>query len=123
MYESITSNYSCIYLTTMRLQTEERPTHAYIDLDTLAFNFHSSKQFIGTDLRYMAVVKANAYGHGAIECSLRLEKEGIDWFGVVVPEEGVELRKAGVKRPILSFCSFWPGLEKMIVENKLTPAI
>ena len=104
-------------------QTEERPTHAFIDLDALALNFQSSKHFIGTDTKYMAVVKANAYGHGAVECALRLEAEDVDWFGVALPEEGVELRKAGVTLPILCLGSFWPGQESLVIENVLTPVI
>ncbi len=102
---------------------QKRPTAAIIDLDALAFNFQSSKQFIGSGLKYMAVVKADAYGHGAVECALRLEREGVDWFGVAIPEEGVELRKAGVTRPILCLGSFWPGQEELIVEHHLTPVV
>ena len=107
----------------MSLLTERRPTQASINLDALAFNFHSSKQFIGADLKYMAVVKADAYGHGAVACALRLESEGVDWFGVVIPEEGVELRKSGVTKPILCLGSFWPGQEKLLVEFEMTPVI
>ncbi len=107
----------------MPLQPKMRPTATYIDLDALAFNFNSSKQFIGDGIEYMAVVKADAYGHGAVKCALRLEKEGVDWFGVAIPEEGVELRNAGVTRPILCLGSFWPGQERLIVEHGLTPVI
>ena len=107
----------------MPVITQTRPTAALIDLDALAFNFQSSKQFIGNDLKYMAVVKADAYGHGAPECALRLEAEGVDWFGVAIPEEGVELRQAGVTRSILCLGSFWPGQEELIVEHHLTPVI
>lgn len=107
----------------MAFETPQRPTEARVDLDALAFNFHSSKQFIGTDVGYMAVVKANAYGHGAAACSLRLEAEGVDWFGVALPEEGVEIRKAGVTRPILCLGSFWTGQEKLLVEYNLTPVV
>ena len=107
----------------MVLQTEKRPTQANIDLDALASNFQSSKQFIGTDIKYMAVVKADAYGHGAAACSLRLESEGVDWFGVAIPEEGVEIRRAGVTRPILCLGSFWPGQEKLLVKHNLTPVV
>ncbi|MEP6788722.1 MAG: alanine racemase [Acidobacteriota bacterium] len=107
----------------MSLQTVKRPTHAFIDLDSLGFNFQSSKRFIGPDVKYMAVVKANAYGHGAIECALRLEAEGVEWFGVALPEEGMELRKAGVTLPILCLGSFWPGQERLIVDYALTPVI
>jgi len=107
----------------MTLRSENRPTAAYVNLDAIARNFHSTKEFVGNDLKYMAVVKANAYGHGAIGCSERLEFEGVDWFGVVIPEEGVELREAGITRPILCLGSFWPGQEPLIVQNQLTPVV
>lgn len=100
-----------------------RPTVAEIDLDALASNFRSSKELIGADVNVMAVVKANAYGHGAAQCALRLEREGVDWFGVAIPEEGVELRKAGVARPILCLGSFWPGQEVTLIVHDLTPVI
>lgn len=102
---------------------KERPTQAVIDLDALAFNFHSTRNFIGSDVKYLAVVKANAYGHDAVECARRLESEGVDWFGVAIPEEGIELRHAGIERPILCLGSFWPGQEDMLVGNRLTPAL
>ena len=102
---------------------KQRPTEAVIDLDALASNFHSSRAFIGPDVKCMAVVKADAYGHGAIECARRLEAEGIDWFGVAIPEEGFEIRKAGVKTPILCLGSFWPGQEGLLVEYDLSPVV
>lgn len=100
-----------------------RPTWAEINLDSLAFNFHSVKKFIGENIEFMAVVKADGYGHGAICCAKRLEKEGIEWFGVALPEEGLELREHGVKTPILCLGSFWAGQEKCLLENNLTPVI
>lgn len=99
-----------------------RPTVATIDLDALAFNFHSSKRFIG-DVKYLAVVKANAYGHGAIDCARRLETEGVDWFGVALVEEGIELRNAGITKPILVLGGFWSGQEDAVIDHELTPAI
>lgn len=107
----------------MPVTTQKRPTAALIDLDALAFNFQRSKQFIGSDLKYMAVVKADAYGHGAVECAKRLEQVGVDWFGVAIPEEGVELREAGITTPILCLGSFWPGQERSLFESSLTPVI
>jgi alanine racemase len=100
-----------------------RPTIAKINLENLAFNFHSVKEFIGQDLKYMAVIKADAYGHSAIQCARSLEAEGIDWFGVALPEEGVELRKSGIRTPILCLGSFWFGQEKFLIDNNLTPVI
>lgn len=103
--------------------TGHRPTWAEIDLDNLAFNFHSVKTFVGSEVEYMAVVKANAYGHGSVECSRRLESEGVDWFAVALPEEGVVLRNAGISKPILCLGGFWPGQEKQLFEFELTPVV
>lgn len=99
-----------------------RPTVASIDLDALAYNFHSSKRFIG-DVKYLAVVKANAYGHGAVDCARRLELEGVDWLGVALVEEGIELRNAGINKPILVLGGFWSGQEYDVTDYGLTPAI
>ncbi len=71
----------------------------------------------------MAIVKADAYGHGARECSKRLESEGVHWFGVALPEEALEIREAGVKGRILSLGGFWPGQEDLILRESITPAI
>lgn len=101
----------------------KRPTWAEINLDNLAFNFHSVKQTVGNKVAYMAVVKADGYGHGAIECAKRLEKEGIAWFGVALPEEGLELRKNNIKTPILCLGSFWSGQENLLLDNNLTAVI
>ncbi|MGI8813465.1 MAG: alanine racemase [Pyrinomonadaceae bacterium] len=102
---------------------DHRPTCAIIDLNNLAYNFNSVRTFVDKPLKYMAVVKADAYGHGAIECSKRLEAEGIDWFGVALPEEGVELRKAGIRKLILCLGGFWPGQEKLVLNFNLTPVV
>ena len=64
-----------------------RPTWAEIDLNHLAANFKRVKQRVGPVARVMAVVKANAYGHGAVACARRLVKEGVDWFGVRTERE------------------------------------
>lgn len=103
--------------------TSQRPTWAEINLDNLAFNFRSVKDFVGRDLKYMAVVKADAYGHGAVACAKRLEAEGADWFGVALPEEGVELRKAGIRKLILCLGGFWDGQAEVALNYNLTPVI
>jgi alanine racemase len=100
-----------------------RPTWAEINLDNLAFNFRSVKQFVGEDLAMMAIVKADGYGHGAVRCAKRLESEGADWFGVALLEEGLELRENSIKTPILCLGSFWTGQEKTLLENNITPVI
>jgi alanine racemase len=102
--------------------SEGRPTWAEIDLDALAFNLRSIRQFVGGSVMTMAVVKADAYGHGAVECSRQLAAEGIDWLGVALPEEGIKLRDAGMETPILSFGN-WPGQESMMLARNLTPVV
>jgi alanine racemase len=100
-----------------------RPTWAEIHLDNLAYNFHSVKNYVNENIKYMAVVKADAYGHGAVQCAHRLEREGVDWFGVALPEEGVELRRSGIHKHILCLGSFWAGQEKEILNYNITPVV
>jgi alanine racemase len=104
-------------------QSAGRPTWAQVDLDALAHNFHVIRERVGADVKILAAVKANAYGHGAVECSIRLQKEGADWFGVALPEEGVELRNAGVTRPILCMGGSWSRQEGLCIQQNLTPVV
>jgi alanine racemase len=71
----------------------------------------------------MAVIKANAYGHGAVECARRLAKEGADWFGVALPEEGIELRESGISQAVLCLGGYWPGQAALCVQQRLTPVV
>lgn len=100
-----------------------RPTWAEIDLNHLAANFKRVKQRVGPVARVMAVVKANAYGHGAVACARRLVKEGADWFGVALPEEGIELRSAGITQPVLCLGGFWPGQAAACIQHQLTAVV
>lgn len=107
----------------MDLDIKNRPTWTEVDLDNLAYNFNSVKKFVGSDLKYLAVVKADGYGHGAVVCAQRLEREGVDWFGVALPTEGAELRENGITKRILCLGSFWAGQEPLLLYNHLTPVI
>lgn len=100
-----------------------RPTWAEIDLDNLAANFNQVKQRVSPTARVMAVVKANAYGHGAVECAGRLAREGADWFGVALPEEGIELRDSGITQPILCLAGYWPGQAAACIRHNLTTVV
>lgn len=104
-------------------QSIGRPTWAEIDLDALAHNFRLIRKHVGADVKVLAAVKANAYGHGAVECSRRLQKEGVDWFGVALPEEGIELRNAGIDSPILCLGGFWEGQQDICLQHNLTPVV
>jgi alanine racemase len=106
-----------------REQSGGRPTCAEIDLDALASNFQAVRRVAGEGARVMCVVKADAYGHGARECARRLERVGADWFAVALPEEGLQLREAGVTKPVLCLEGFWPGQAALCVRHSLTPII
>jgi len=103
--------------------TGHRPTWAGINLDALAANFHLVQDHVGPGVSVMAVVKANVYGHGAVECARRLEREGANWFGVALPEEGIELRTAGITRPILCLAGFWEGQAELCLQHALVPVV
>jgi len=68
-------------------------------------------------------VKADAYGHGAVECSHALEAEGARWLGVTSLDEAIPLREAGIKSRILLMTGFWRGEETEIVRLGLTPTV
>lgn len=101
----------------------QRPTWAEIDLDALAANFHWVRERVGQNVKVMAVVKANAYGHGAVACARRLAAEGAGWFAVAMPEEGVELRRAGITQPVLCLSGFWQGQEQLCIRESLVPLV
>jgi len=103
--------------------TPRRPTWAEIDLDALAGNLRVIRERVGGEVSVMAAVKADAYGHGAVRCAQRLEAEGIDWFGVAMPEEGVELRASGITKPILCLGGFWDGQQDVCLQMNLTPVV
>jgi alanine racemase len=102
---------------------QQRPTWAEISLSALKHNYLTIKNHLTAGAQLMAVVKANAYGHGAVECSRALESIGADWFGVALVEEGVELRQAGIVRPIFCLSGFWRGQAEEVVARDLTVAV
>ena len=77
-----------------------RPTYVEVDLKKARRNFKVMKDHIG-DSKILCVVKGNAYGHGSVRMSQLFEELGADYLAVAIPEEGVELRRSGIKIPIL----------------------
>ncbi len=92
---------------------------AEIDLDALEFNIDAISSLVPTD-KIMAVVKANAYGHGAGGVSALLEEKGVRRFAVSNVYEALDLRKAGVKGDILTLGYAEPELVKKAAENNIT---
>jgi alanine racemase len=100
-----------------------RPTWADVSLATLRQNFRTVQKHVGAAVTVCAVVKADAYGHGAVECSKALEADGAKWLGVTSLDEAIPLRDAGVRANILLMTGFWRGEESEIVRLHLTPTV
>ena len=77
-----------------------RSVWAEVNLQDIAFNTQQFCRLIGRS-QLMAVVKANAYGHGSLEIAHTVLANGASWLAVAIPEEGVRLRRAGIAAPIL----------------------
>ncbi|HCN46112.1 MAG TPA: alanine racemase, partial [Pseudomonas sp.] len=89
-----------------------RPARALIDLQALRHNYRFARQLTGA--RALAVVKADAYGHGAVRCALALEAEA-DGFAVACIEEALELREMGIKAPVLLLEGFFEASELELI--------
>ena len=100
-----------------------RPTVAEIDLRSLEYNYRQLKKRIPKGVKLLAVVKADAYGHGAIPISRKLEKLGVAYLGVAISDEGVELRKGGVKAPILILGGIYKEDVDQVLQYDLTPVV
>ena len=116
-----------------RIQFQGRPVWAEIHLGALAYNLRAIRRHVHSaptpagrsrvPPKILAVVKANAYGHGAVPVARALARGGADWFGVTCSAEGIELREGGIRKPILLLTGFWPGEEKKLIEHNLTPTV
>jgi alanine racemase len=107
-----------------------RPVWADVSLSALVHNLQAIRDFVNPKSekrsiprKVLCIVKGNGYGHGGPQVAKALEKAGADWFGVTGAAEGEQLRKAGVRKPILALTSFWPGEEAQLLANRISPAI
>ena len=100
-----------------------RPTKAIINLSALRHNVRQIRSHLPASTRFIAVVKANAYGHGAIPVSRIALGSGADWLAVAIPEEGIELRAAGFQAPILVLGMSLPEQAALFVDHGLIAAV
>ena len=101
-----------------------RPTVAEIDLKALEFNYRQIQKKVPRGTKILGVVKADAYGHGGLRVSLALEALGVEYLGVAIPDEGIELRKGGVRTPILILGGLFSEEEgKRFLRYDLTPVV
>lgn len=96
---------------------------ASVDLAALSQNYRSIRRFLTPGCRYLAIVKADGYGHGAATVASLLQKEGADWFGVATMEEALKLRRQGIYRPILVLGYTDPTAAAVLASNTITQTL
>ncbi|MCC6591525.1 MAG: alanine racemase [Bryobacterales bacterium] len=94
-----------------------------VSLGTIAANFRAVRQLVNPDVEVCPVVKADAYRHGAVEVSRRLEREGARWLAVSSLQEGIALRNSGARSRILVMADFLPAAREEFFRFNLTPVI
>ena len=106
------------------LSLSGRPTVAEVDLKALEFNYKQIQKKVPKGTRILGIVKANAYGHGSVPVALKLETLGVEYLGVAIPAEAIELRRGGVKKPILILGGIYSEEDVNAVLNfRLTPVV
>ncbi|MCI6054271.1 alanine racemase [Dysosmobacter sp.] len=100
-----------------------RRTWAEIDLDALAHNYRRARELTGPGVRYLGVVKADAYGHGAIQVAAQLEELGADYLAVSSLDEARELRHGGIDAPILILGHTPPEMVPELIRYHITQAV
>lgn len=96
---------------------------AEVDLKAIAHNIRELRRITNPKARFMAIVKANAYGHGIIEVARQSLENGAEALGVANIEEGIQLRKAGIDAPVLIFGYTSPVHAKKLIEFDLTQTV
>ncbi|NMC73721.1 MAG: alanine racemase [Geobacteraceae bacterium] len=102
---------------------DSRPTLAEIDLAALRHNYFEIRRTVPRSCGILAVVKADAYGHGFMDVSRELELLDVTAFGVAFLAEGIQLRKAGIDRPVLLLGGIYPGQERKCVGYGLSTVV
>jgi len=100
-----------------------RSTKALVDLRAIKHNLAQIRKLVGSHTEILAVVKADAYGHGAVRVAKLCEHMGVAMLGVALVNEGVEIRKAGIQLPILVQCCPEKHETKTILRNNLVPTV
>jgi alanine racemase len=96
---------------------------AEIHLTSLAHNVRELRRITSPSARFMAVLKANGYGHGAVPVATSALQNGADTLGVARIEEGIRLREAGISAPVLIFGYYDPDLAQLLIDYELTPTV
>lgn len=105
------------------LDTRIMRTWAEIDLSALEHNYNALKSMLPNGCKMLAPVKADAYGHGAVEISRRLERLGCDMLAVACVSEAGELREAGIRTPILCLGNTLPEYAPLLLRHDVSQAV
>lgn len=105
------------------MESTLKRTWAEIDLDALEHNYHALRRQMGPDSRFLGVVKADAYGHGAIEAARTLEELGAEYLAISNIDEARELRLAGIRLPILQLGLTPADQTAAVMANNVTQAV
>lgn len=100
-----------------------RPTWAEVNLQAIRDNMKTTREIAGKNASVMAVVKADAYGHGAVEVSKTLSSTGVEMFGVATLEEALELRENGINEPVILLGGIQPDETDCVLENDFIPSV
>ena len=95
-------------------------THARIHRNNIRFNLEGIRRAVGPQRKILVAVKANAYGHGSVEVARLAERTGMDWLGVATVPEGLQLRQAGIRLPILKLSPCFPEEMEAAAREKIT---
>ena len=105
------------------MESTLRRTWAVIDLDAMKENYEKLRRCIGSEVKFLGVVKADAYGHGAIRVSRVLQESGADYLAVSSADEAMELRRGGITMPILILGHTPKEQVELLIRNRITQAV
>ena len=105
------------------MEEQKKRTWVEVNLENIRHNYHSIREHLPEGCRFMAVVKADAYGHGAVPVAKMLQAEGADYLAVAYIDEAMELRQHGITIPILILGVTPPEYADRLIENNITQAV
>ncbi|NQU18924.1 alanine racemase, partial [bacterium] len=100
-----------------------RPTRADIDLSAIEYNFRQVRKIVKNKTKILVVLKADAYGHGAIRVAKKLKSCGVEYFGVATILEAIELRRNKIDTPILLLAVLSSSEFPVLIRYKIIPTI
>jgi len=105
------------------MEAQKKRCWVEISLGNIEYNYRQMRERLPAGCRFLGVVKANAYGHGAVEVARTLESAGADYLAVAFIDEAIELRKHGITLPVLILGYTSPEYTAELIEHDITQAV